>query len=115
MAPYNTQYERLGAHMEAAGVTAEPNLWDRPVSLAREHRRAGPDGQGAAPGGSPTSSADSPTGGAAPPAVSLLPPEKLLPFMIPFQGGRGHMCGGAASDALPRCGAEGFGHARIKP
>ena len=38
MAPYNTQYERLAAHMEAAGVTAEPNLWDRPVSLAREHR-----------------------------------------------------------------------------
>ena len=107
MAPYNTQYERLSAHMEAAGVTAEPNLWDRPVSLAREHRRppAGPDGQPPLPGsGSPTGSSDSPTGGAAPPpAVSLLPPDKLLPFMIPFQGGRGHMCGGAASDAQPRC------------
>lgn len=43
MAPYNTQYERLAVHLAAAGVAAEPNLWDCPVTLAREHRRATPD------------------------------------------------------------------------
>lgn len=43
LAPYNTQYERLAAHMEEVGVYVEPNLWDAPVSLAREHGRATPD------------------------------------------------------------------------
>ena len=116
MAPYNTQYERLGAHMEAAGVAPEPNLWDQPVSLAREHGRATPDTplHSATSGSSPpTSLPGSPgssgagssrgAGGGPPPAWSLLPPDKLLPFMIPFQGGRGHMCGGAANDANTRC------------
>ena len=113
MAPYNTQYERLGAHMEAAGVAPEPNLWDQPVSLTREHGRATPDtplhstlSAGSPPAslpGSPNSGgAGSSRGSGAPPAWSLLPPEKLLPFMIPFQGGRGHMCGGAATDATTR-------------
>ena len=112
MAPYNTQYERLAAHMEAAGVTAEPNLWDQAVSLSREQRR-GPAPESAVPGGSgncsPTGSGSSSpvsaTGGlrgSPPPPMALLSPEMMLPFMIPFQGGRGHMCGGAASDALPR-------------
>jgi len=45
MAPYNTQYERLAVHLAAAGVSAEPNLWDSPVTLAREHRRATPDSE----------------------------------------------------------------------
>ena len=52
MAPYNTQYERLAVHLAAAGVAAEPNLWDCPVTLAREHRRATPDSDApSAPGG----------------------------------------------------------------
>ena len=43
LAPYNTQYERLTAHMAAVGVEPTPNLWDAPVSLAKEHRAATPD------------------------------------------------------------------------
>lgn len=40
--------------------------------------------------------------GSPPRAVSLLPPDKLLPFMIPFRGGSGSLCGGAASAANTR-------------
>lgn len=86
MAPYNTQYERLAAHMASAGVTAEPNLWDHPVSLGREHRPATPDSD-------PSASA----AGRLRAPYSLLPPDKLLPLMVPFKGGPGAMCGGAAS------------------
>ena len=51
MAPYNTQYERLGSHMATAGVAVEPNLWDRPVTLARAHAPATPDSEASmAPG-----------------------------------------------------------------
>jgi hypothetical protein len=56
MAPYNTQYERLAVHLAAAGVSAEPNLWDSPVTLAREHRRATPDSEATSvPGARPPS------------------------------------------------------------
>ena len=92
MAPYNTQYERLPAHMAAAGVAAEPNLWDRPLSLGREHRPATPDSE-------PASAA----AGKARLPHSLLPPDKLLPLMVPFQGGPGALCGGAASGSGARC------------
>ncbi len=72
LAPYNTQYERLAAHMEDVGVFAEPNLWDQPVSLAREHGRATPDTptaasrlhSGGASGSGAPHSPGSPTGGA---------------------------------------------------
>ncbi|KAK9810967.1 hypothetical protein WJX73_001581 [Symbiochloris irregularis] len=90
LAPYNTGYERLAGHMASAGVAASPNLWDRPVTLALQHGPATPDSH-------------SPSGGQAVsllnehPPVQLLPPEKLLPFMIPFLGGRGNLCGGPAS------------------
>ena len=53
MAPYNTQYERLAVHLSAAGVAAEPNLWDCPVTLAREHRRATPDSDATTATGAP--------------------------------------------------------------
>ena len=86
MAPYNTQYARLAAHMARAGVTAEPNLWDHPVSLGREHRPATPDSDASA---SAAARLRAP--------FSLLPPDKLLPLMVPFEGGPGPMCGGAAS------------------
>jgi hypothetical protein len=86
MAPYNTQYERLAAHMASAGVAAEPNLWDHPVSLGREHRPATPDSEASA---SAAARLRAP--------FSLLPPDKLLPLMVPFKGGPGAMCGGAAS------------------
>ena len=93
MAPYNTQYERLPVHMAKAGVTAEPNLWDRPVSLGREHRPATPD----------SDSATSAAGKARMP-FTLLPSDKLLPLMVPFKGGPGPLCGGAASGGGSRCG-----------
>eukprot|EP00884_Botryococcus_braunii_P002985 jgi/Botrbrau1/12688/Bobra.67_1s0052.1 len=84
LAPYNTQYERLPIHLSIAGVTPEPNLWDKPVTLAREHGRATPDSGTDIGGGTTTSKARDP--------VQLLPPERLVPFMVPFQGGRGPMC-----------------------
>ena len=91
LAPYSTQYERLAAHLETAGVAVEPNLWDQPVSLAREHRHMAPD----SPKGLDGSSVSAPVG----PRMSaqLLPAHKLLPFMVPFRGGPGSLCGGAAS------------------
>ncbi|KAK9824118.1 hypothetical protein WJX72_007884 [[Myrmecia] bisecta] len=97
MAPYNTQYERLPVHMAAAGVQAEPNRWDSPATLARDPNwRATPDSQG-----SPNGSQEG--GGAVGSRQwSLLPPERLLPFMVPFQGGRGPMCGGAAATTSSR-------------
>ncbi|KAK9916762.1 hypothetical protein WJX75_006671 [Coccomyxa subellipsoidea] len=95
MAPYNTQYERLPVHMAKAGVTAEPNLWDRPVSLGREHRPATPD----------SDSATSAAGKARMP-FTLLPSDKLLPLMVPFKGGPGPLCGGAASGGGSRMSAD---------
>ena len=51
LAPYNTHYERLSVHMAAAGVAAEPNLWDHPATLARAHAHASPDSEASmAPG-----------------------------------------------------------------
>ncbi|CAL8467086.1 g6622 [Coccomyxa elongata] len=95
MAPYNTQYERLPVHMAKAGVTAEPNLWNRPVTLGREHRPATPD----------SDSATSAAGKARMP-FTLLPPDKLLPLMVPFKGGPGPLCGGAASGGESRMSAD---------
>jgi len=94
MAPYNTQYERLPVHLQAAGVDASYNLWDQPVTLARHHKPATPDSLSSS--NSPGSKAQSR------PLVQMLPPDKLLPFMIPFQGGSGPLCGGAASGGVTR-------------
>ena len=35
--------------------------------------------------------------------ATLLPPDRLLPFMVPFHGGPGPLCGGAASGGAARC------------
>lgn len=78
--------------MASAGVTAEPNLWDRPVSLGREHRPATPD-----------SDSDPSAATKARLPYTLLPPDKLLPLMVPFKGGPGPLCGGAASGGGSRC------------
>ena len=95
LAPYCTQYERLAAHLEAAGVAVEPNLWDQAVSLAREHRHLAPD----SPKGSlPDGRADASSAPVGPRLTTqLLPANKLLPFMVPFRGGPGSLCGGAAT------------------
>ena len=90
-APYCTQYERLPAHLETARISTEVNLWNQPVTLAREQKHIAPDGH------SPNQrelTARQP--------FSLLPPEQLLPFMVPFQGAAGSLCGGAASPSGPR-------------
>ena len=91
LAPYNTVYERLAGHMAAAGVAASPNLWDTPVTLALHHGPATPDS--AASGGTGVALATEH------PPVQLLPPERLLPFMTPFVGGKGPLCGGPAAFA----------------
>ena len=93
LAPYNTHYERLPVHLAAAGVEPEYNFWDQPVTLARQHKAATPDSGAAKAIGSAAQSR---------PPVQLLPPDKLLPFLIPFQGGKGPMCGGAASGGVTR-------------
>ena len=197
LAPYNSGYERLPAHMGLAGVRASPNQWDAPLALLPDHSKhhhaalhgegqqpgspmqawqaaamqreqqadaasVGPQGQQgqqprspqmhqqvdepmelsqqaqqqqqsaaqqqqqqqsgcspapmsvavapvtpASPGGS--GSGGSPGAGGhltpdeavptspvlgAPAAVSVLPPSKLMPFVVPFKGGPGSMCGG---------------------
>lgn len=32
--------------------------------------------------------------------VYLMPPEDFLPFMVPFKGGAGPLCGGACTDSF---------------
>jgi TBCC domain-containing protein 1 len=171
LAPYNSGYERLAAHMALVGVRPAPNHWDQPLALLPDHRQqpgaatgeaasapASPSqqwqaaaaareqaGAGAAPGspaasqqreaegeamelsqqagggggssaglaggspgpGSPGAGGHlgeeglpaSPVAGA-PPAVTVLPPSKLTPFVVPFKGGWGPLCGGPASLSL---------------
>ena len=161
LAPFNSGYERLPAHMSLAGVRPTPNQWDQPLALLPDHSKhhhAALHG-GAAAGGSPGSpmqqwqaaalareqqaaeqvatgqspgagddmdlsqraqqagssggapgSPRSPHAGAlgeeglpaspvlgTPAAVTLLPPDKLMPFVVPFKGGSGPLCGGPAT------------------
>ena len=43
LAPYNTYYERLEAHLRTANVRTAPNRWDAPVSLTSKlHADASP-------------------------------------------------------------------------
>jgi hypothetical protein len=178
LAPYNSGYERLPAHMSLAGVQEAPNHWDQPLALLPDHSKhhhpplhgapgaggsgggadapsspmqqwqqaaqqreqgaqLGPAGQQQQPlspaqmpqpmepmdlsqqhqqqqlGGAAGSAPDSPPPGAgghlgeeglptspmlgAPAAVTVLPPSKLMPFVVPFRGGAGPMCGGPAA------------------
>ncbi|PRW18405.1 TBCC domain-containing 1 isoform A [Chlorella sorokiniana] len=215
LAPYNSGYERLPAHLSLAGVRPTPNQWDSPLALLPDHSKHHHPplhgGEGASPGsplrhwqrehpvgqqqqqqqqqqqggeqgqqpqspqmhqqveepmelsqqqqeeqrrqqqaaqqrqlqslGSPLSprtagaqpgSPRSPMAGGqlgeegltaspvlgAPAAVTLLPPGKLQPFVVPFRGGSGPMCGGpapinlgirASSDSLSNFMAVGEG------
>jgi hypothetical protein len=76
LAPYNTYYERLEAHLHAARIRTAPNCWDTPLNLAASVTSVAP------------AASLSATLAAAPPAaaakliVSLLPPERFLPFMV---------------------------------
>ena len=64
LAPYNSGYERLPAHMSLAGVQEAPNHWDQPLALLPDHSQhphaplhgapgAGSSGGGADAPGSP--------------------------------------------------------------
>lgn len=96
-APYNTHYERLAAHMEAAGCSPSPSLWDQPLVLVPDHHATHAELLKSPDGKSPLAR------GKGGPAFSILPPEKLMPFVVPFRGGPGKLCGGPpASEVLMR-------------
>ena len=97
--------------MALAGVTPEPNRWDAPCGVGREPVLAPPlpspppspsspstaaaaFASSASPCNSSASAAASIAAGAAP--ASLLEPDKFAPLVIPFVGGPGPLCGGAA-------------------
>lgn len=76
VAPYNTYYERLEAHLHTARIRTAPNCWDAPLNLAASVASVAP-----AASLSPNLAAAPPTA-AAKLIVSLLPPERFLPFMV---------------------------------
>ncbi|KDD74517.1 hypothetical protein H632_c1260p0, partial [Helicosporidium sp. ATCC 50920] len=70
----------------------------RPLSIVTSRALGSPgESPGAAPE-TPSSArveeAGAPAVPGAPPSVSVLPPAKLLPFLVPFRGGMGPLCGG---------------------
>ncbi len=82
VAPFNTHYDALSAHLAAAGLSpAAPNCWEQCATLAPVPQ----------PGAAVAAAA---AGGAAAPKSPLapLPPDDFCPFVVPF---------GAAEGALP--------------
>lgn len=72
--------------MAAAGVATTPNRWDEPAGVGRDPVLANPGG---------------------PPApAALLAPDKFAPLAIPFVGGAGPLCGGAALPDGPRLASD---------
>lgn len=92
-APFNSHYEFLPEHMAAAGITPGVSHWNEPVVLLHDattthiEQHKSPDSKSPDLRSKPT------------PAYSILPPEKLMPFVVPFRGGPGHLCGGPANVA----------------
>jgi hypothetical protein len=88
LAPYNSGYDNLERHMRLAGISADVNSWDRPVTLMPEkpvfkhHPQENLQIQHQLDHSM---------------SVTLLPPEKIMPFVIPFKGGPGPLCGGSAA------------------
>ncbi|CAG9465421.1 unnamed protein product [Pedinophyceae sp. YPF-701] len=124
VAPYCTRYERLQAHLDMVRVSSLVNLWDQPVSLARNGGKT-LSGRGLSDTGMPESpkaprspmrragsdfAASSPTAGASVgSAAALLPPDHLMPFVIPFQGAGGKIAGGAPLMHRGGSGREEYG------
>lgn len=79
--------------MEAVGCSSTPNLWDQPLLLVPDHHAAHADLLKSPDGKSPSAR------GKGGPAFTILPPEKLMPFVVPFRGGPGRLCGGPAPSA----------------
>lgn len=78
LAPYNSHYDRLEAHLRVAGISPTQNHWDEPINMTRKPTTAE---------GSPSTTNSRGAGSEVPDklAVSLLPPEKFMPFMVPFR------------------------------
>ncbi|KAK3278470.1 hypothetical protein CYMTET_13592 [Cymbomonas tetramitiformis] len=78
LAPYNSHYDRLEAHLRVAGISPTRNHWDEPINMTRKPTTAE---------GSPSVTNSRSAGSEVPDklAVSLLPPEKFMPFMVPFR------------------------------
>lgn len=69
VAPYNTFYPRLDAHLAEVGVDPSVNLWNVPVALGKTDPH----------------DPNLPTAGAADAeseTASLLPPERFVPFVV---------------------------------
>jgi hypothetical protein len=99
LAPHCAGYARLRSHMAAAGLTPTPNRWDEPVGLGREPVLL-----------SAATSAPAAPSAAGPAPTALLAPDRFAPLVIPFVGGAGPLCGGAAHmDGAGRGGAADAG------
>ena len=88
LAPYNSGYDNLERHMDLAGISANVNRWDVPVTLMPEKPVFKHHPQESLQTQHQLDHSKS---------VTLLPPEKIMPFVIPFKGGAGPLCGGAAA------------------
>jgi TBCC domain-containing protein 1 len=69
VAPYNTFYPRLDAHLSEVGVDPSVNLWNVPITLGKTDPH----------------DPNLPTAGAADgelETASLLPPERFVPFVV---------------------------------
>lgn len=86
LAPYNSGYQSLEEHMRMCGISPGLNKWnmpmmlmpDRPVFRQQPHELQ------------EQHQLDHSMN------VTLLPPEKIMPFVIPFRGSIGPLCGGSA-------------------
>eukprot|EP00793_Prasinoderma_coloniale_P003289 PRCOL_00005924-RA len=70
VAPYNTFYPSLRAHLAAARIDPTVNCWDTIALLEEEDELVRPTVHGGA--------------GAAPAAVHAMPPERFVPFIVPI-------------------------------
>ncbi|WPT14317.1 TBCC domain-containing protein 1 [Picochlorum sp. SENEW3] len=90
LAPYNSGYECLEEHMRICGISNQINKWNRPMLLMpdkpifKQHQHGLEEQQHLDHSQN----------------VTLLPPEKLMPFMIPFRGCQGPLCGGSATSIM---------------
>ena len=91
MAPYNTYYERLEAHLHTARIRTAPNCWDAPLNLAASVASVASPAAAAAAASLSPNLATAPPAAAAKLIVSLLPPERFLPFMVRLAHSRGSL------------------------
>lgn len=86
LAPYNSGYQCLEEHMQKCGISSELNKWNKPMLLMpdkpifKQHHHDLQEQHQLDHSMS----------------VTILPPEKLMPFVIPFKGCSGPLCGGSA-------------------